>query len=1231
VLIGSSEARVLTLTNDGAASARVTLSDLGGPDAQLFTRTISVPDEDGVFEVPAGASVEVTVTLRADAAGPIIGTLAVLACEDGCPHAIVLIGDAVLSGIECDEAIVFPTTNPGACSTAPATCQNVANAPDVIDDAVFEAGSDVELTLIGPTFPLSIDPGASATLDLSFCPQAVGDYRALLLVRTDDPRMIEISGHGGGSNITCAPSPVDFGLFGIGATIRRTVSCRNDGFEPGLISAANVTGAGFALAAPFSATTLDVGEQLSLELTVTSAVQGVLSGALEIASDDPDSPSISIALAAEAVDVGPCVATVTPASRDFGLVPVGDRRRSSIVFRNEGTSACLFGVAGLSTGTDPGLVLENPPAAGTIVDPGVSLPIALVFAPLAAGTSSGAIELSFTNPATAPIAVPIQGTGGEPSVAVTPSPLDFGTLPTGCAAPIERTLSIRRVTPGNGTITAIELVNGTSTAFALSAAPALPATIAFLSAVDVAVTFAPAAAAFHHAELRITVDGQAAPLVVPIFGDGSATSGRTDSFDLARGPLDVLFLVDDSASMGPAQTALAATIPDFTAALVASGTDFHLGVITTDMVDATKSGRLQGTPTVLDPTTAELATVLTARVQPGITGSGTERGIDAMRAAVTPPIAGNENAGFLRPDARLIVIYVSDEEDSSMNGIGETALADLRAAAGSGGFAIYPIVGPPAAPGCTGPQGFAGASPRWAELVARSPGSMRLAYCDAMSVSVGAITDALFGATAFALSGDPRPETIAVSVGGTAVPEISMTGERLWSYDRVGNQVIFTAAGAPPAGATVAIDYVGWCLSPTCGDGTADALESCDDGNADDTDACTAGCRLAICGDGLAQGGVEGCDDANSVDNDACRNSCVAAACGDGVLAPSLEDCDDGNAVSGDGCSASCIFEGAGELEPNNAFATGTLLSGSPPFLVRGSIPTVADVDFFRVDVPAGHHLDAYLTIESFDSCPTNPTGRLAFFDAGGVNQGGANLNGGPRGNCGRVWPYTVSQTRSLGAGRYGIRVNENGDNATIGTYYLRVDVIPDNTCGNRILESGERCDDGGAQSGDGCSTGCLLEPMQAIALPGAGVISGEIIPSYERNAVQLDVASTIYLRAESFVDAAFQSCPGIGTQLRLLSGDQVTELGSDGTDGVDNCSLISPVDPFARLGAGTYILLIEDNGNNSEIGGYELLLSSIPPDVCGNGVVELGLAEQCDDGNTTSGDGCSPACQTEP
>src|SRR5262245_28237945 len=32
----------------------------------------------------------------------------------------------------------------------------------------------------------------------------------------------------------------------------------------------------------------------------------------------------------------------------------------------------------------------------------------------------------------------------------------------------------------------------------------------------------------------------------------------------------------------------------------------------------------------------------------------------------------------------------------------------------------------------------------------------------------------------------------------------------------------------------------------------------------------------------------------------------------------------------------------------------------------------------------------------------------------------------------------------------------------------------------------------------------------------------------------------------------------------------------------------------------------------------------------CGNGILDLDQGEQCDDGNTTAGDGCDPNCQNE-
>ncbi len=56
---------------------------------------------------------------------------------------------------------------------------------------------------------------------------------------------------------------------------------------------------------------------------------------------------------------------------------------------------------------------------------------------------------------------------------------------------------------------------------------------------------------------------------------------------------------------------------------------------------------------------------------------------------------------------------------------------------------------------------------------------------------------------------------------------------------------------------------------------------------------------------------------------------------------------------------------------------------------------------------------------------------------------------------------------------------------------------------------------------------------------------------------------------------------------------------------------------------------VICDNGNNNDFSGVELVSVGGATEVCGNGKKEGN--EECDDGNTVSGDGCSSACTKEP
>ncbi len=149
---------------------------------------------------------------------------------------------------------------------------------------------------------------------------------------------------------------------------------------------------------------------------------------------------------------------------------------------------------------------------------------------------------------------------------------------------------------------------------------------------------------------------------------------QTDVFTQeVRKQVDVLLVVDNSCSMIDEQNKLAGNFENFIEQFLAAEVDYQIGVVTTDMVDETQSGRLVGdTKIITSEMDLDLAReTFVDNVKVCATGSGFERGLSAAEAALSEPILSNENAGFLRDDAALSIVFVSDEEDGSAIPVGE--------------------------------------------------------------------------------------------------------------------------------------------------------------------------------------------------------------------------------------------------------------------------------------------------------------------------------------------------------------------------------------------------------------------------------------------------------------------------------------------------------------------------------------------------------------------------------
>jgi hypothetical protein len=152
---------------------------------------------------------------------------------------------------------------------------------------------------------------------------------------------------------------------------------------------------------------------------------------------------------------------------------------------------------------------------------------------------------------------------------------------------------------------------------------------------------------------------------------------QVDVFRQATVPqVDVLWVVDNSSSMGEEQQALARNFEEFykyMEQLVDPESEeevFHIGVISTDVYDPDHQGKLLGNPNIITDATPNAAEVFAQNVNVGLLGKADEQGFYAAELALTEPLISTFNAGFLRDDAYLFIIFVSDEDDCSFGEAG---------------------------------------------------------------------------------------------------------------------------------------------------------------------------------------------------------------------------------------------------------------------------------------------------------------------------------------------------------------------------------------------------------------------------------------------------------------------------------------------------------------------------------------------------------------------------------
>ena len=263
--------------------------------------------------------------------------------------------------------------------------------------------------------------------------------------------------------------------------------------------------------------------------------------------------------------------------------------------------------------------------------------------------------------------------------------------------------------------------------------------------------------------------------------------------------VDILWVVDNSASMFEEQDQLAAHADSFIGYLSRAPVDFLMGIATTDL-SIEEPGSLVGEALTFD--TPHLADEFADLISMD-EGSRDEQGFHAALEAVDEE---GPNGGVFRQGSDLEVIFFTDEDDQSEIPTGEF-LEDLYARRTGSVIAVNAIVGDPPE-GCASVFGAADAGLKYQEAQEATEG-LRESICsldyDAMlgriALKVLGLNDRIY------LSAPPDLGTVEVRIDDVLIHRRERHG---WRYDAGDNCIIFDGYAVPYPGSEVVVRYGEW-------------------------------------------------------------------------------------------------------------------------------------------------------------------------------------------------------------------------------------------------------------------------------------------------------------------------------------------------------------------------------------------------------------------------------------
>ncbi len=808
-------------------------------------------------------STQVQVTYTPEGFDRDEGTLILVTDDPLNPHIYVpLIGNQPTGQLlPSPSSINFGALNPDTESEIiELVLENVGNASLHIQELQFSAappGVNEQFLLhdLPDSFPISIAPDEIYTLGVQYRPTEQARHETGLAIRTSDPlkpvTVVPVQGRVKTRCITFAPERLDFGAIALTeSSAHKQLGIVNCGDLPVTLSSIQLEGdpnfhwtpaAGEpeeeVLIPGLSTYLLELWyENLDLQQSISA------DALLKIENNTPEQPLLEVPLSAFGGGAPTCNLLVIPSQMNFGLVSRGQTRTRSFEVINAGTGRCEIRaqrVDSFNLFGPPSFILTQP-IADLMVLPGASSTLEITFRAQSFFAEQGHLVIDYWDPFLDQMKVAearMSGLGGESHIEVIPGRLDFGAVTAGECASQEEHVTVYNTGIVDLCITEI-LFEGDCNEFILIDYPVADEdgciNVTRNNPAPIVLVYEPGNLGVDECELVLVSSDQDNPrMLVPILGEGVRERSQTDIFVQTSGQtVDVLFMVDNSGSMSEEQDNLDENFAEFIRGADTFSNDYQLGIITSDMDNEEQKGRLQGNPRVM-ANNPDIENQFANTVHVGTEGAGEEHGLEAAHHALSDPLAfdsglactanadcaepdlcvegfcGGFNRGFLREEAALEIIFVSDEDDFSPATLNFYVdfFKNLKGFRNEGRFHAHAIVGARGghSASCEGPGGQADAGQRYVEVAHRSNGQVYSICDDDFGRPLQELGNQAFGLPRqFFLSRPAERASVEVLIGGQPAEG--------WSYDQESNSVIFEEEFIPQPGEQIEVSYEAQCF-----------------------------------------------------------------------------------------------------------------------------------------------------------------------------------------------------------------------------------------------------------------------------------------------------------------------------------------------------------------------------------------------------------------------------------